>query len=210
MELATEATGIVASFWLYILGAGFVAFSALIPPIPSTTVFVAFGALTGLTGGPNPGFLVLAMMAGAVAGDLATFGLVRFFGHTRWGMTPGPKRQRAIDAGTRRLRAHPYMFMLTSRFIPLGRLSANMAATMSGYPLRAFAVFSLVSAAIWSVYSVGIGILTQFFPNISTQVAVLIAIVASIVLGWLLGKVSTWYLDRKKSKQLSAVVLPES
>ncbi|MDJ0312515.1 VTT domain-containing protein [Arthrobacter sp. H35-D1] len=210
MELAADATGFLSSFWIYVVGAGFVAFSALLPPVPSTTVFVALGALAGIDGGPNAGFLVLAMLAGAVAGDLATYGLMRLFGQTRWGSTRGPRRQRAVDAGTRRLRQRPYMFMLTSRFIPLGRLSANMAATIAGYPLRAFLVFSLVSGSIWSLYSVGIGILTQFWPNVSTQVAVLIAIVASIVLGWLVGKVSTWLLDRKNSREHPAAVLPES
>ena len=115
-------------------------------------------------------------------------------------------RQRAVDAATRRLRQRPYMFMLTSRFIPLGRLSSNIAATIAGYPLQAFTVFSLVSAAIWSVYSVGIGILTQFWPGISIQVAVVIAIAVSLALGWLLGKVSAWFLDRKNPQQVPAVV----
>lgn len=97
------------------------------------------------------------------------------------------------------------MFMLTSRFIPLGRLSSNIAATVAGYPLRAFTVFSLVSAAIWSLYSVGIGVLTQFWPGISTQVAVVIAIAFSIVLGWFVGQVSTWLLDRKSAKEHPAL-----
>ena len=210
MELAADATGFLASFWVYLIGAIFVTGSALIPPIPSTTVFVGLGAVAGLDGGPNAGFLVLAMMVGAVAGDVATFGVMRLFGNTRWGSKRGPRRQRAVDSGTRRLRERPYMFMLTSRFIPLGRLSSNMAATIAGYPLRAFVVFSLVSAGIWSLYSVGIGILTQFWPNVSTQLAVLVAIAASIVLGWLVGKVSTWLLDRKNSQGQSAVVRPES
>ena len=210
MDLAADATGFLASFWIYAVGAGFVTLSALIPPIPSTTVFVALGALAGLDGGPKAGFLVLAMLGGAVAGDLATYGLMRLFGHTRLGSTRGPRRQRAVDSGTRRLRQRPYMFMLTSRFIPLGRLSANMAATLAGYPLRAFLVFSLVSGGIWSLYSVGIGILTQFWPNVSTQLAVVVAIAVSIVLGWLVGKVSTWLLDRKNSKELPAVVRPEA
>ena len=176
--------------------------SALIPPIPSTTVFVALGALAGLDGGPAAGPLVLAMMAGAMAGDLVTYWHHQAPGQSRWGARPGSRRQRAVDAATRRLTQRPYMFMLTSRFIPLGRLSSNIAATVAGYPLRAFTVFSLVSASIWSGYAVGIGILTRYWPNISTQMAVVMAIVASMVLGWLLGKVSTWFLDRKNSRQL--------
>jgi membrane-associated protein len=207
MDLAADSAGFLASFWVYPLGAVFVMFSALIPPIPSTTVFVALGAVAGLDGGPRALPLVVAMMAGALAGDLGTYWLTKLFGHTRWGTSRGPRRQRAVDAATRRLRQRPYMFILTSRFIPLGRLSANIAATVAGYPLRAFAMYSLVSAVVWSVYSVGVGICTQFWPGISTQAAVVVAIVASIVLGWLLGKVSTWFLDRKNSR-LNAAVVP--
>ncbi|AIY03454.1 hypothetical protein ART_3855 [Arthrobacter sp. PAMC 25486] len=205
MDLAADTSGFLAGFWVYVLGGGFVMFSALIPPVPSTTVFVALGALAGLDGGPQALPLVLAMMAGAVAGDLLTYWATKMFGHTRWGSSRGPRRQRAVDAATSRLRRRPYMFMLTSRFIPLGRLSSNIAATVAGYPLRAFTVFSLVSGGIWSLYSVGIGVLTQFWPGISTQVAVVIAIVFSIVLGWLVGQVSTWLLDRKSARQAPAV-----
>lgn len=206
MDLAADTTGFLSSFWIYLMGGGFVMASAIIPPIPSTTVFVALGAIAGLDGGPAAVPLVLAMMAGAMAGDLLTYWGTKLLGHTRWGANRGPRRQRAVDAATRRLRQRPFIFMLTSRFIPLGRLSSNIAATIAGYPLQAFTVFSLVSAAIWSVYSVGIGILTQFWPGISIQVAVVIAIAVSLALGWLLGKVSAWFLDRKNPQQVPAVV----
>ncbi|ALE07582.1 hypothetical protein AL755_05330 [Arthrobacter sp. ERGS1:01] len=183
--------------WLYPVGAVFVMVSALIPPVPSTTVFVALGALAGLDGGPKAWALVLAMIAGAVAGDLATYGATRLFGQSRWGATRGPRRQRAVDAATRRLRKSPFTLMLTSRFVPLGRLSTNIACTVAGYRLRAFTGFSLASAAVWSAYSVGVGICTRFWPGLSTQAAVLAAIAVSIVLGWLLGKASTWILDHR-------------
>ncbi|ALV44406.1 membrane protein DedA, SNARE-associated domain [Arthrobacter alpinus] len=206
MELAAYDPSLLQGLWVYVAGGGFVMVSAFIPPVPSTTVFVALGALAGLDGGPQALPLVIAMMAGALAGDLLTFWFTKMFGHTRWGSSRGPRRQRAVDSATRRLRQRPYMFMLTSRFIPLGRLSSNIAATVAGYPLRAFSVFSLVSATVWALYSVGIGMLTRQWPNVSTQLAVVLAIVFSIVLGWLVGKVSTWFLDRKNSKPDPAVV----
>ena len=206
MDLAADTSNFLASFWVYILGGAFVVVSAVIPPIPSTTVFVALGALAGLDGGPQALPLVLAMMAGAVAGDLLTYWLTKVFGLTKWGSLRGPRRQRAVDAAVSRLVRRPYMFMLTSRFLPLGRISSNIAATVAGYPLRSFALFSIVSGGLWSVYSVGIGVLTQFWPGISTQVAVVIAIAFSLVLGWLVGQVSAWLLDRKIARQASAVV----
>lgn len=200
MDLASDSTTILGSLWLYPVGAVMVMLSALIPPIPSTTAFVALGAVAGLDGGPNALLLVAAMMAGAMAGDLGTYALTRLFGQTRWGSTRGPRRQRAVDSATRRLRERPYIFILTSRFIPLGRLSSNIAATVAGYPLRTFTGFSLASAVVWSLYSVGVGMGTRFFPGLSTLAAVIIAIVASIALGLLLGKVSTFLLDRKNPR----------
>ncbi len=200
MDLATDTTGFLASLWVYFLAGGFVMLSALIPPIPSTTIFVALGAIAGLEGGPRAIPLVLAMMAGGMLGDLLSYWAVKLFGHSKWGSSAGPRRQRAVDAATKRLRRHPYMFTMTSRFIPLGRLSSNIAATAAGYTLRSFVVFSLVASAIWSIYAVGIGVLTQFWPGISTQLAVVIAIISSLLLGWLVGQVSAWYLDRKTAK----------
>ncbi len=200
MDLASDTTGFLGSIWVYLFAGGFVMLSALIPPIPSTTVFVALGAIAGLEGGPRAIPLVLAMMAGGMLGDLLSYWAVKLFGHTKWGSTAGPRRSRAVAAATKRLRRHPYMFTMTSRFIPLGRLSSNIAATVAGYTLKAFIIFSLVASAIWSVYAVGIGVLTQFWPGISTELAVVIAIVSSLILGWLVGKVSAWFLDRKTAK----------
>jgi len=208
MDLAADTTGFLASFWVYPLGAVFVMLSGLIPPVPSTTVFVALGAVAGLDGGPRALLLVLAMMAGALAGDLATYAVTKSFLSSRWSSKDGSKRQRAVDAASRRLRKSPFTLMLTSRFVPLGRLSTNIACTTAGFPLRTFIGFSLASGAIWSVYAVGVGICTRFFPGLSTQVAVIVAIAVSIVLGWLLGKVSTWLMDRK-SAMPSAAVVPE-
>ena len=200
MDLAADTTGFLSSIWVYLLGGGFVMVSALIPPVPSTTVFVALGAVAELDGGPLALPLVLAMLTGAVAGDLLTYWLTKLMGATRWGSASGPRRDRAVEAATRRLRSRPYMFMLTSRFIPLGRLSSNIAAIAAKYPLRSFTAFSAVSGIIWSLYSVGIGMLTQQWPEISTQLAVVLAIVFSLILGWLIGKVSSWLLDRKNAK----------
>lgn len=200
MEFLTSSTGLLSSFWVYIVGGIFVLLSALLPPVPSTTVFVGLGAVAGFDHGPSPVMLVLAMMTGAVAGDLLTFWGTRRLGEGKWGSTRGSRRKRAMDSATRRLKERPYMFMLTSRFIPLGRLSSNIAATIAGYQLKAFATFSVASAALWSLYSVGIGMLTQQWPSLSTQLAVVVAIVFSILAGWLVGKVSTWLLDRKNTK----------
>lgn len=205
MDFAADTTGFLSSVWVYPIGAAFVMISALIPPVPSTTVFVALGAVAGLDGGPRALFLVAAMMAGALAGDLATYALTKSF-RSRWAAQEGSRRQRAVEAASRRLRKSPFTMMLTSRFIPLGRLSTNIASTAAGFPLRSFIGFSLVSGAVWSVYSVGVGICTRFFPGISTQMAVIVAIAVSIVLGWLLGKVSTWLLDRRSGTHLADVV----
>lgn len=207
MDLAADTTGFLASFWVYVIGGGFVMISAILPPVPSTTVFVALGAIAGLDGGPHALLLILAMMIGAMAGDLLTYFVTLAFGKTKWGSARGPRREKAVDVATARLRRRPFMFVLTSRFIPMGRLSSNIAATLAGYSLAAFTTFSLVSALVWSTYSVGIGILTQFWPGISTQLAVIVAIALSIVLGWLVGRVSTCLLDRKSSRRATAVEL---
>ncbi|MFC8302838.1 DedA family protein [Specibacter sp. NPDC057265] len=199
MEFLDSSTGIPAGSWVYMVGGIFVMLSAVLPPVPSTTVFVGLGAVAGFDHGLSPLMLVLAMMGGAVAGDLLTYWGTRKVGGSRWGSTRGSRRKRAMDSAARRLKERPYMFMLTSRFIPLGRLSSNVAATVAGYQLKAFATYSVASAALWSVYSVGIGMLTQQWPNLSTQLAVVAAIVFSIVLGWLVGKISGWFLDRKQS-----------
>ncbi|MCY1160181.1 MAG: rane protein DedA family [Citricoccus sp.] len=195
MEAVQEVLSAADSVWVYPLGMILVAVSALFPPVPSTSVFVALGALSVTHNVPNGFLLVVSMLAGAVLGDAATYGLVRQRDVANWRMLSGVRAQKALDASRSRLDHGAVSWVLTSRFIPLGRLTMNVACAITPIPWGSFVLYSLGAGILWSTYSVGIGALSGLLPGLSTELTVLVAIAFSLILGRAIGAAAAWYLQ---------------
>lgn len=194
MEWLTEGLTASAAAWTYALAAALIAVAALFPPVPSTCLFVALGALSTKGDAPNGWLLVVAMLTGAVAGDLATYLLVRRRDVTTWRVLRGARAQKALILSKERMTSHAVSWVLTSRFIPLGRLVMNVACALTPVPWRTFTLYSIAASIVWSAYSVGMGALSGLLPGLSTEVAVVLAIALSLILGRAIDAVATWYL----------------
>lgn len=195
MDAVREVLGAADSAWVYPLGMMLVAVSAVFPPVPSTSVFVALGALSATENVPNGFLLVVSMLAGALIGDAATYGLVRQRDVANWRLLSGERARKALDASRNRLDHGAVSWVLTSRFIPLGRLTMNVACAITPLPWGAFMLYSLGAGILWSAYSVGIGALSGLLPGLSTEFTVLVAIVLSLLLGRAIGAAAAWYLQ---------------
>lgn len=182
----------VDSWWVYPLGALFVTVSAMLPPVPSTTLFVALGALSASSDALNPFLLATAMLAGAMAGDVGTYALARRFDMSSWSLMRGRKRQAALSSARRRLASDGLPLVMTSRYIPLGRLTMNLAASLAPVPWRRFLLQAGIAGLVWSAYSVGVGVLSGVWPQLSTEFAVVLAIAVSLVLGKAISMVVEW------------------
>lgn len=193
METVREVLGTADSVWVYPLGMLLVAVSALIPPVPSTSVFVALGALSVANDMPNGFLLVVSMLAGALLGDLVTYGLVRQRDVANWRMLSGDRAQKALATSRNRLDHGAVSWVLTSRFVPLGRLTMNVACAVTPTPLGAFMLYSLGAGILWSTYSVGIGALSGMLPGLPTEYVVIVAIALSLVLGRTISAAVAWY-----------------
>jgi membrane-associated protein len=193
METVREVLGTADSVWVYPLGMILVAVSALIPPVPSTSVFVALGALSVANNVPNGFLLVVSMLAGALLGDLVTYGLVRQRDVAHWRMLSGDRAQKALAASRNRLDHGAVSWVLTSRFVPLGRLTMNVACAVTPTPWGAFMLYSLGAGILWSTYSVGIGALSGLLPGLPTEYVVIVAIALSLVLGRTISAAVAWY-----------------
>ena len=187
--------------WLYGVGAAFVAVSALLPPVPSTTLYVGLGALAGSEGLPNAYILAVSMLAGALVGDLGTYALGRRFRVTEWRMFSGARWQRTFNAARMRLEGNPLPLVLTSRFLPLGRLTMNVGAAITPVPLAAFTIQSLIAGIVWSAYSVGIGVISSSWPGVTTGFTVVVAIAVSLLLGRVINQVVSWFEGRRLDRR---------
>lgn len=182
--------------WVYLFGAVMVALSALIPPVPSTTLYVALGALAANTDTLNPLLLGASMLVGALAGDAATYALAVRFDVVNWRILAGRRWQAALAATRSRLKDNDLPLVMTSRFIPMGRLTMNIGSALVPHTWRVFLQHSLIAGVLWSVYSVGVGLLSGVWDGLSTEFAVLLAIVVSLVLGRAINNVISWWETR--------------
>lgn len=185
------------SGWVYVIGALFVTFSALIPPVPSTTLYVALGALAANSESLDPWLLGLSMLVGALAGDAATYALALRFDVVHWRILGGRRWQAALAAARSRLVDNGLPLVMTSRFIPLGRLTLNVGSALVPHPWKVFATHSLIAGVAWSIYSVGVGVLSGLWEGLDTEFAVLLAIVVSLVLGRGISAAIHWWETRK-------------
>ena len=130
------AESLLASPWLFALVAVLALFDSVLPIVPAETVVIAAAAYAA-TGSPNALLLIGAAWAGALIGDVAAHHLGRGIGPvTRWlrrGKLSGPLVERA----EKELRSRGGMLIISARFIG----------------------FAALAALLWSLYTVGIGML---------------------------------------------------
>ncbi|WGW10921.1 VTT domain-containing protein [Saxibacter everestensis] len=189
------------SLWVYPLSLLFVTVSALIPPVPSTSLFVGLGALSAAADVPSAWLLAVTMAAGSLLGDVISFYLASRYDPSAWRLLRGRRRQEALDKAKEQLAERAPTYIISSRFIPLGRLTVNVTAAMSDMRRERFLFYSAVAAVFWATYSVGIGSLAGVWFKRYPAFGVLIAVAISIVLGYGIGKAVSWYLDRHQARQ---------
>ncbi|HLT11048.1 MAG TPA: DedA family protein [Micromonosporaceae bacterium] len=158
MELVSlVATPLLA----YLLVAGMVALDAVFPALPSDVAVVSAGAFAA-TGHLELGWAVAAIVAGAMAGDHIVYqvgrrGLPGVLDRTRLG-------RRLHDTVDRSIGGSPssvsFATLAMGRFIPFGRTASAASAGLADVPLQRYAFISLVGAASWAAWMVGLGYVT--------------------------------------------------
>jgi membrane protein DedA with SNARE-associated domain len=132
---------------------------AFVPIVPTQALMIGGGVLTA-HGELTLTLVVAAGAAGAVAGDLACFGLGRRLAR-RNAESACDRRNGRVSrlAGrlTGTMRKHVFLAMLFCRFVPAGRMVASAHAGRSGYSLRRFAGFDLAATTVWASYGALLG-----------------------------------------------------
>ncbi|MFF5051689.1 serine hydrolase [Micromonospora sp. NPDC000663] len=133
------------------------ALDGVFPMIPSEVAALAAGVLAH-TGTLSLPLVICATALGVFAGDHLAYGLSRSVLGPR---LIGRSRHvsRAVAAASRRLDRHAGPLIVTSRFLPGGRIAMNAASGMTRLPLAQFSPASAVAALAWSTYIAGLGYL---------------------------------------------------
>jgi membrane protein DedA with SNARE-associated domain len=162
---------------------------SIVPVVPTGAV-VGAGAALSISGDRLSLPVVLALaVAGAVLGDLTTFGVCRFGGPRalHW-VARGQNADRVTEVRDQ-FRRHGWQIIVVGRLLPAGRIPVLLAAGALAYPWRRLLPASLLAAFLWAVAYALLGVVSGGIFD-SPLTAVLLATVLVLVVGALLNLVS--------------------
>jgi membrane-associated protein len=170
---------------------------AFFPPVPSESVVVAVAVLATAGDGPQWWTIALAAMVGAWLGDNLTYLLGRQIGTDRWAWLRRPRARRAVDLARRALARRGALFIMTARFVPVGRVAVNLTAGATGFHHRSFVALSALAAAVWAGYSVGIGALFGHVLGDQPLLATVIGIATAVSIGFIADLIASRALRKR-------------
>lgn len=151
-----QLESLVTSPWVYVVILVAILADVFVPVIPSGTFLITASVYAINDGGTSILALLLVAALASFLGDIASFQVGahasgRVLGFVAKHDAEGRMRTAFTARGGR--------FMLVARFLPAGRSVTTMVAGATAFPAARFRVASLLTAVVWSGYSVGIGYL---------------------------------------------------
>ena len=145
MELMAMIDPMMTSAWLYPAIFVLTTLDGVVPLIPSEAVVLA---------------------AGVFVGDHLAYAMGRTVLGSKLVMRSGRLRK-AAGVASRQLERRGAPLIVTSRFVPGGRITMNLVSGMARFPLRRFSPAAAVAAVGWAAYTVALGLLggTAFAAN---------------------------------------------
>jgi membrane protein DedA with SNARE-associated domain len=181
---------LVGSPWLYPVFGLVIAVSAAIPPVPSSALIVALGAVNAHSGHPALILLIVAGTAGSVLGDHVMYLLGRGSRFTQWPLLRSPATQRRVEKLESKLESGGLYFAVLARFIPLGRTLIALVSGSTRLDLKEWLARTTGAGTIWTAYSLAFGWLTARWIPLPLWAAVAIAVGGSLLLGAIISRVA--------------------
>jgi membrane protein DedA with SNARE-associated domain len=157
MDLMNLAGPLMTSPLLYPLLAALCSLDGVLPMIPSEAVVLASGVFAHAAT-PSLVLIVVATALGVFIGDHLAYGLSRSVLGPRL-INRSRRVSRAVAAAHRQLDRRPALLIVTSRFLPGGRVTMNLACGTARLPLSRFTPASAIAALAWAAYTAGLGFL---------------------------------------------------
>ncbi|MEU4243467.1 DedA family protein [Actinoplanes sp. NPDC026619] len=128
------------------------AVDGFVPIVPSEVLVIGLGSLSA-TGRPNLAALVVAVVAGGMAGDRVAY----LLGRKAAGRFRAGKLASAKARAEQALLRHGGAAILVGRFLPYGRTATALTAGSVALPMRRFRLFSWLAGVAWAAYAIGLG-----------------------------------------------------
>lgn len=202
---------LVGSPWVFLALYAFAAIDGVFPPIPSESVVIALAALSVSTGEPNFYILGAVAAAGAFTGDQAAYSIGKRIPVDRLRFMQGPRQRRALLWAEKALSERGAAFIISARYVPVGRVAVNMTAGAVGYSRRRFTGLAVIAAISWSLYSVMLGIGAGVWLGHEPLLAVLVGVAGGMLIGVTIDAVLRWISrSRGGRRRLTEATAPDA
>ena len=175
---------LAGSPWLYPAVFALVVGDAFLVVLPSETVVVALGALSGATGSPLLAILIPVAALGAIVGDSLCYLIGRRVGIDRWAWQRRPRIAAALTRTRATVLKRPAVLIFTARYIPFARIAVNLSAGASGLRWRRFVPLSAAAGVGWALYNTGVGLLFGAALPQQPLLAIALSVVVAVVVGF--------------------------
>jgi membrane-associated protein len=150
---------LLSSPWAYAIVLGIAALDAVFPAVPSESLAITAGVLSGV-GKLHLAPSIAAAAIGAFLGDSTSYVLGRTLGvRARGRLFRGERSQRALGWAERTLDERGGYLIVVARFVPGGRTATTFTAGMVHFPAPRFVGFAAIAAVAWASYAVLLGYL---------------------------------------------------
>ncbi|MCU1431132.1 MAG: hypothetical protein JWP95_237 [Actinotalea sp.] len=183
MALSDWVIALAGSPWVFLALYAFATIDGFFPPIPSESVVIALAALGVATGDPNLWLVAAVAAAGAFTGDQIAYSIGRRIPVRRLRVMRGPRAQKAVDWAERALAERGAAFIISARYIPIGRVAVNMTAGTIGFSRRRFTLLAAIAAVTWATYSVVLGIGAGIWLGENPLLAVVVGVAGGMLIG---------------------------
>lgn len=191
MMAATEewVLAMAGSPWILLAVWALSTIDGFFPPVPSESVVIAVAVLAMTGDGVNLWLLIAAAAAGAFCGDLIAYSIGRKIPVERLRIFQGRRGVAAIAWSRRTLAQRGTVFILSARFVPIGRVAVNMTAGAVGFSRPRFVIIAAIAAVVWGGYSTLLGMGAGVFLHDHPLIAVAVGVVGGVLLGFVVDAV---------------------
>ena len=178
------ALGLVDSPWILVVVVVLATIDGFFPPVPSESIVIAVAVLSIAGEGPNLWLLILAAAIGAFCGDVIAYTIGTKVPVHRLRVFRSRRGEASLAWATRALALRGTVFILSARFVPIGRVAVNMTAGAVGYPRQRFIFIAAIAAVVWGCYSTLLGMGAGVFLHDHPLIAVAAGVTGGVLLGF--------------------------
>jgi membrane protein DedA with SNARE-associated domain len=150
---------LLSSPWAYAIVFGIAALDAIFPAVPSETLAITAGVLSGV-GKLHVAPAIAAAGIGAFVGDTTSYVIGRTVGRpAQQRLFRGERATKALAWAERQLEERGGYLIVVARFVPGGRTATTFTCGLTHFPFRRFAFFEAIAATCWATYAVLLGYL---------------------------------------------------